>query len=234
MCCLVSYNKIIFLQCITESYHFKFKYTNMGPQMDILRFVQRLFVDDVLDLFFMITGAGLFCMIAGTTMWQCMWRWRIPREPQCCLFGSSFCSYRIWMLSPATSTSPWISTTMTTVSVCYSLLLVLRTPFEMSLPVSPSVTPANYQPPGFKAGKCDSVWFEGVMTNFEVGEVQTGLHTIRIHVSAEQGRLKKLLEENHLEQTMQVPHTFYLQTEGIEVGIQSSAFQQTCFIVRAL
>lgn len=123
---------------------------------------------------------------------------------------------------------------MTTVSVCYSLLLVLRTPFEMSLPVSPSVTPANYQPPGFKAGKCDSVWFEGVMTNFEVGEVQTGFHTIRIHVSAEQGRLKKLLEENHLEQTMQVPHTFYLQTEGIEVGIQSSAFQQTCFIVRAL
>lgn len=55
---------------MTESYHFKFKYTNMGPQMDIIRFVQRLFVDNVLDLFFVTSGAGLFCMIAGTTMWQ--------------------------------------------------------------------------------------------------------------------------------------------------------------------
>ncbi|XP_075877053.1 zebrafish testis-expressed 38 isoform X3 [Nelusetta ayraudi] len=31
-----------------------------------------------------------------------------------------------------------------------------------------------------------------------------------------QGRLKKLLKKKHLEQHMQVPHTLYLQTEGIE------------------
>lgn len=107
-------------------------------------------------------------------------------------------------------------------------------PFEMSLPVPPSVTPADYQPPGFKEGECDSLWFEGVMTNFEVGEVQTGFHTIRVRVSAEQGRLKKLQQENHFEETMQVPRTLCLQTESIKVDIQSSALQQTCFIITEL
>lgn len=100
--------------------------------MDILRFVQRLFVDDVKDLGLMLTGACLL-MIAVTTIWQCMWRWRIPRERQCCSSESSFCSYRIWTCSQATSTSPWISTTMTTVSTCpRSSLLVLRVAFEVS------------------------------------------------------------------------------------------------------
>lgn len=28
----------LFFQCIIESYHFKFKYTEKGPQMDIQRF----------------------------------------------------------------------------------------------------------------------------------------------------------------------------------------------------
>lgn len=63
------------------------------------------------------------------------------------------------------------------------------------------------------------------MTNFEVGEVQTSFHTIRVQVSAHQGRLKKLQEGNHLKQNMQVTRTLYLQTEGIKVDRQSSAFQ---------
>lgn len=63
------------------------------------------------------------------------------------------------------------------------------------------------------------------MTNFEVGEVQTSFHTIRVRVSADQGRLKKLQERNKLEPNVQLPRTFYLQTEGIKVCEQSSAFQ---------
>lgn len=87
------------------------------------------------------------------------------------------------------------------------------------------VTPADYQPPGFKEGTCDSLWFEGVMANLEVGEVQTSFHDIRVRVSVDQGRLKKFQVGNHLKQNMQVPRTLYLQTESIKVGRQSSASQ---------
>lgn len=62
------------------------------------------------------------------------------------------------------------------------------------------------------------------MTNFELGEVQTDFHTVRVRVSTKQVQVKKLQEEDHVEQTMQLPGTVHLQTKGIEVGIQPSAF----------
>ncbi|XP_018532826.1 zebrafish testis-expressed 38 [Lates calcarifer] len=66
------------------------------------------------------------------------------------------------------------------------------------------ITPADYQPPGFKEGECDSLWFEGVAVHFKVGEVQTCFHSLRVRVSVEQGRLEKLQEGNHLRETKQV------------------------------
>lgn len=37
--------------------------------------------------------------------------------------------------------------------------------------------------------------------HFRVGEVHTAFHSLRVRVSAEQGRLKKLQEGNHLRET---------------------------------
>lgn len=61
-----------------------------------------------------------------------------------------------------------------------------------------TVTPADYEPPGFKEGECDSLWFEGMAVHFKVGDVQTPFHTLKVCLSAEQSRLVKLQEENHL------------------------------------
>ncbi|XP_035489445.1 zebrafish testis-expressed 38 isoform X1 [Scophthalmus maximus] len=66
------------------------------------------------------------------------------------------------------------------------------------------ITPADYQPPGFKEGECDSLWFEGMAVHFKLGEVQTAFHSLRFHVSAEQGRLEKLQEGNKLREIKQV------------------------------
>ncbi|XP_067331162.1 zebrafish testis-expressed 38 isoform X2 [Channa argus] len=66
------------------------------------------------------------------------------------------------------------------------------------------ITPADYQPPGFKEGECDSLWFEGMAVHFKVGEVQTAFHSLGVCVSAEQGRLEKLQEGNHLREIKQV------------------------------
>uniref|UniRef100_A0A3Q3F272 Zebrafish testis-expressed 38 n=1 Tax=Labrus bergylta TaxID=56723 RepID=A0A3Q3F272_9LABR len=69
------------------------------------------------------------------------------------------------------------------------------------------ITPADYQPPGFKEGECDSLWFEGMAMHFKVGEVQTAFHTLRVRVSAEKGRLEKLQEGNHLREIKRTPLT---------------------------
>lgn len=74
---------------------------------------------------------------------------------------------------------------------------ISRSPFK--------VTPADYEPPGFKEGEYDSLWFEGVAVHFRLGDVQTAFHTLRVRVSVEQGRLKQLQEGNHLRETMQAP-----------------------------
>lgn len=86
------------------------------------------------------------------------------------------------------------------------------------------VTPADYQPPGFKEGECDSLWFEGLAVHFKVGEVQTAFHTLRVRVSAEQGRLRKLQEGKHLKETKQVPQTDFPQGDSITVGTDGSVF----------
>lgn len=88
---------------------------------------------------------------------------------------------------------------------------------KISHPALPlKVTPADYQPPGFKEGECDSLWFEGMAVHFKVGEVQTAFHSLRVCVSAEQGRLEKLQEGSHFRETKQVPP----EREMMMVGLQ--------------
>ncbi|XP_029931131.1 zebrafish testis-expressed 38 [Myripristis murdjan] len=65
------------------------------------------------------------------------------------------------------------------------------------------ITPADYQPPGFKEGECSSLWFEGMAVHFRVGEVQTAFHTLKVRVAAEQRRLDKLQEGEHVKENKQ-------------------------------
>lgn len=87
------------------------------------------------------------------------------------------------------------------------------------------VTPADYQPPGFKEGECDSLWFEGIAVHFRVGEVQTPFHNLRVRVSAEQGRLEKLQEGNHLREIKQTSQRNPTERETIKVGPERAGFQ---------
>lgn len=66
------------------------------------------------------------------------------------------------------------------------------------------VTPADYQPPGFKEGVYDQLWFQGIPVHFKVGQVATAFHSLRVRMSVEHGHLKKLQEGNYLREPMQV------------------------------
>ncbi|XP_034469390.1 zebrafish testis-expressed 38 isoform X2 [Hippoglossus hippoglossus] len=125
--------------CIIESYQFKFKYTEKGPEMDILR------NNDV--------------------------KMQVTLE----------------------------DTKRASVLLIRKLFLLMQN--LKALPI----TPAEYQPPGFKEGECDSLWFEGMAVHFKVGEVQTAFHSLRVRVSAEQGRMEILQEGNQLRETKKVP-----------------------------
>lgn len=60
------------------------------------------------------------------------------------------------------------------------------------------VTPPEYEPPGFKAGVNESLWFEGSAVHFRVGELQSRFHTMKLRVTAAQSRLGKLQEGGQL------------------------------------
>uniref|UniRef100_A0A3B4H224 HORMA domain-containing protein 1-like n=1 Tax=Pundamilia nyererei TaxID=303518 RepID=A0A3B4H224_9CICH len=127
-------------QRIIESYHFKFRYSAKGPEMDIL-----VTMDD--------TKKALVLLIR-----------------------------KLFLLMQNLDVLP--SNVYLTMKLYYY-----------------DETPADYQPPGFKEGECDSLWFEGVAVNFRVGEVETPFHTLKIAVSAEQDRVEKLQKGNHLGET---------------------------------
>ncbi|XP_031710657.1 zebrafish testis-expressed 38 [Anarrhichthys ocellatus] len=135
--------------CIIESYQFKFKYTEKGPEMDILR------NNDV----------------------------KIQVTLEDTKRASVLLIRKLFLLMQNLDVLP---------NDVY---------LTMKLYYYDDVTPADYQPPGFKEGECDSLWFEGMAVHFKVGEVQTAFHTLRVRVSAEQGRLEKLQEGNHLKET---------------------------------
>ncbi|XP_044223980.1 zebrafish testis-expressed 38 isoform X1 [Thunnus albacares] len=140
--------------CIIESYQFKFKYTEKGPEMDVLR-------ND---------GVEMQVTLEDTKR------------------ASVLLIRKLFLLMQNLD------------------ILPNNVYLTMKLYYYDDVTPADYEPPGFKEGECDSLWFEGTAVNFKVGEVHTAFHTLRVRVSAEQGRLNKLQEGNHLRETKQVSH----------------------------
>ncbi|KAM4604693.1 zebrafish testis-expressed 38 [Polymixia lowei] len=135
--------------CIIESYQFKFKYTEKGPQMDILRNknveMQVTMEDTKKASVLLIRKLFLLMQNLGT----------LPNDVN----------------------------------------------LTMKLYYYDDVTPADYEPPGFKEGVCDNLWFEGMAVHFRVGEVQTTFHTLKVRVAAEQGRLEKLQEGNYLRES---------------------------------
>ncbi|XP_039315836.1 HORMA domain-containing protein 1 isoform X2 [Saimiri boliviensis] len=54
------------------------------------------------------------------------------------------------------------------------------------------VTPPDYQPPGFKAGDCEGVIFEGEPMYLNVGEVSTPFHTFKVKVTTETERMENV------------------------------------------
>ena len=58
-----------------------------------------------------------------------------------------------------------------------------------------SVTPEDYQPPGFKEGDSDSIEFEKEPVRLTMGEVATPFHTLKMDVTTERGRLEQVKVE---------------------------------------
>ncbi|XP_069020673.1 zebrafish testis-expressed 38 [Embiotoca jacksoni] len=137
---------------IIESYQFKFRYTEKGPEMDILR-------NDNMEMQVTLEDTKR---------------------------ASVLLIRKLYLLMQNLGALP---------DNVY---------LTMKLYYYDDITPADYQPPGFKEGECDSLWFEGMAVHFKVGEVQTAFHTLRVRVSAEQGRVEKLQQGNHLRETKPV------------------------------
>ncbi|XP_056328484.1 zebrafish testis-expressed 38 [Danio aesculapii] len=74
----------------------------------------------------------------------------------------------------------------------------------MKLYYNDDVTPPEYEPPGFKAGVNDSLWFEGTAVHFRVGDLQSHYHTMKLRVTAAQSRLGKLQDDGQLSE-METP-----------------------------
>ncbi|XP_074174941.1 HORMA domain-containing protein 1 isoform X2 [Rhinolophus sinicus] len=54
------------------------------------------------------------------------------------------------------------------------------------------VTPADYQPPGFKDGDCEGVIFDGEPMYLNVGAVPTPFHTFKVKVTTEKERMENI------------------------------------------
>uniref|UniRef100_A0A7N8YM00 Zebrafish testis-expressed 38 n=1 Tax=Mastacembelus armatus TaxID=205130 RepID=A0A7N8YM00_9TELE len=78
------------------------------------------------------------------------------------------------------------------------------------------ITPADYEPPGFKEGECDSLYFEGTAVLFTLGEVNTNFHSFKVRVSAEQDRLEKIQEGNRVKEAKQVSQKNPSQRETLK------------------
>uniref|UniRef100_A0A3B4CNM8 Zebrafish testis-expressed 38 n=1 Tax=Pygocentrus nattereri TaxID=42514 RepID=A0A3B4CNM8_PYGNA len=136
---------------VIESYQFKFKYSEHGPQMDIFR-------NDNMEM-------------------------RVTMEDT--KKASVLLIRKLFLLMQNLDALP---------DDVY---------LTMKLYYYDDVTPPDYEPPGFKEGICDSLWFEGTAVHFRVGELHTPFHILKVGVAAEEGRVSKLQEGNHLRESVQ-------------------------------
>ncbi|XP_041848523.1 zebrafish testis-expressed 38 isoform X2 [Melanotaenia boesemani] len=138
---------------IIESYRFSFRYTEKGPEMDILRNN---------DMELQVT----------------------PEETK---RASVLLIRKLFLLMQNLDSLP---------NNVY---------LTMKLYYYDEITPWDYQPPGFKEGVCDHLWFEGMPVHFKVGEVRTAFHSLKVKVSMEQSHVDKLQKGIYLRETEQVP-----------------------------
>ncbi|XP_064190093.1 zebrafish testis-expressed 38 [Anguilla rostrata] len=131
---------------IIESYQFKFKYTEDGPHMEILR--NR---NDEMKVTMEDTKKASVLLVR-----------------------------KLFLLMQNLDVLP--------TDVCLS----------MKLYYYDEVTPPDYEPPGFRQGRCDTLWFDGTAVHFKVGDVQTPFHTMKVQVAAEHGRVAGLQQGSHL------------------------------------
>ncbi|KAG5851428.1 hypothetical protein ANANG_G00093300 [Anguilla anguilla] len=131
---------------IIESYQFKFKYTEEGPHMEILR--NR---NDEMKVTMEDTKKASVLLVR-----------------------------KLFLLMQNLDVLP--------TDVCLS----------MKLYYYDEVTPPDYEPPGFRQGRCDTLWFDGTAVHFKVGDVQTPFHTMKVQVAAEHGRMAGLQQGSHL------------------------------------
>ncbi|KAK2901330.1 hypothetical protein QQF64_014466 [Cirrhinus molitorella] len=131
---------------VIESYQFKFRYSECGPQMDILSNV----------------NGDMKVTLEDTKK------------------ASSLLIRKLFLLMQNLESLP---------TGVY---------LTMKLFYYDDVTPPEYEPPGFKAGVNDSLWFEGTAVHFRVGDIQSRFHNMKLRVTAAQSRLGKLQEAGQL------------------------------------
>uniref|UniRef100_A0A673N5C0 Zebrafish testis-expressed 38 n=1 Tax=Sinocyclocheilus rhinocerous TaxID=307959 RepID=A0A673N5C0_9TELE len=156
--CFDALEKRYVSQHVIESYQFKFRYSECGPQMDILSNVNR--------------------------------NMRVTLEDT--KKASTLLIRKLFLLMQNLEALP---------TGVY---------LTMKLYYNDDVTPPEYEPPGFKAGVNDSLWFEGTAVHFRVGDIQSRFHTMKLRVMAAQSRLGKLqeggqLSENDMDMEMETP-----------------------------
>lgn len=192
--------------------------------MDILRFGLDVKCCACTNVMLMPQLQCHFHYTAGTT-WK--WRWRLTsRQPRCCSSGSLSSCCRTWTLFPKRSTSTWSSTIMTRVRQVFDTPYKQKqknnnnTTYFLSVCSYLQVTPEDYQPPGFKEGDCDRLWFEGTAVHFRVGEVPTNFHSLKLQISTEQGRLESIKKGGFVQTdtVLQGNHS------GIKVGPQRHCY----------
>ncbi|XP_074858781.1 HORMA domain-containing protein 1-like isoform X2 [Carettochelys insculpta] len=54
------------------------------------------------------------------------------------------------------------------------------------------VTPAEYQPPGFKEGESEFIFFEGIPVHVKVGEIETFFHMLKLKITKKEERMHSM------------------------------------------
>lgn len=62
------------------------------------------------------------------------------------------------------------------------------------------VTPASYQPPGFKEGVSDCMLFDGLPVHVKVADVETSFHMLKVRVTTEKARMEFMNKQGILKQ----------------------------------
>uniref|UniRef100_A0A4W4FG61 Zebrafish testis-expressed 38 n=1 Tax=Electrophorus electricus TaxID=8005 RepID=A0A4W4FG61_ELEEL len=163
---------------VIESYQFKFRYSEHGPQMDILR-------NESMEI--------------SVTMED-------TKKASVLLIR------KLFLLMQNLDTLP------------------NEVSLSMKLYYYDDVTPPHYEPPGFKEGVCDSLWFEGTAVHFRVGDLHTPFHVLKIGVAVEQGRVSKLREGNHLRESVQDSSPQSCRPTALHEVRTPELEKQTCLI----